>query len=130
MIVIDTNVMVRLVVGGAAGSGSARLLEDDAEWAAPDILLSELRNVLVGFVRRGVLSPDAAAAMCDDAALVLGDRVAGVGSAQVIAVALECGLSAYDAEFVALARRLGVRLVTLDRAILRGAPDVAVPLAS
>jgi predicted nucleic acid-binding protein len=35
-------------------------------------------------------------------------------------------MSVYDAEFVALARRLGVDLVTADGAILEGAPDVAV----
>ena len=32
---------------------------------------------------------------------------------------MECGLTAYDAEFVALARALGVTLVTMDAAILR-----------
>ena len=46
----------------------------------------------------------------------------------VLDVALECGLSAYDAELVALARTLEVTLVTLDASILRGAKDVAVPL--
>ena len=47
---------------------------------------------------------------------------------RVTATALECGLSAYDAEFVVLARMLGVPLVTLDKAMLDGAGDVAVPL--
>ena len=39
-----------------------------------------------------------------------------------------CGLSAYDAELVVLARTLGVPLVTLDGGILSGAGDVAVRL--
>ena len=47
---------------------------------------------------------------------------------QAIDVALECGLTAYDAEFVALARVLGVPLATLDNAVLQGAADVAVSL--
>ena len=89
MIVVDTNVMVRLVVGGADGADAARLLDRDGEWAAPGILMSELRNVLIGFTRRGALTPDQAKDMIDDAALVLGDRIAEASSAQVVDAALE-----------------------------------------
>ena len=128
MIVVDTNVMTRLVVGGEDGADSTALLEQDAEWAAPGILVSELRNVLLGFVRRGELTPEQAKAMCDDASLVLGGRIINVSGAQVIDTALEGGLSAYDAEFVVLARTLGVPLATLDSAILQGAADVAAPV--
>ena len=66
--------------------------------------------------------------MTDNAAVVLGDRIASVSGHQVIDVALECGLAAYDAEFVALDRALGVLLATLDDAVLHGAADVAVSL--
>ena len=90
--------------------------------------MSELHNVLIGFVRRGTVTSEQAKAMSDDAAVVLGDRIASVSGHQVIDVALECGLTAYDAEFVALARALGVPLATLDNAVLHGAADVAVSL--
>ena len=120
--------MAHFVVGGEGGADAALLFEQDPEWAAPTILMSELRNVLLGFVRRGALISDQAKAMSADAAMVLGDRIAGAPGAQVIDTALECGLSAYDAEFVALARILGVPLATSDRAILEGATDVAVSL--
>ena len=126
MIVVDTNVMVRLVVGGPRGTGAGRLFLRDPEWAAPMILLSEVRNVLLGFVRRGAMNAAQAKAMCDDAAAVLGPRVVTVSSGRVMDVALECGLTACDAEFVVAARALGVRLATEDRAILKGAGDVAV----
>ena len=128
MIVVDTNVMVHLLAGGPRGLAAAQLLQRDADWAAPGILLSEVRNVLVGLVRRSALAPDHAAAMCADAAEVLADRLVTVPSREVIETALAGGLSAYDAEFVVLARRLGVPLVTADREILRAAADVAVPL--
>ena len=59
--------------------------------------------------------------MSDDAAVVLGDRIASVSGHQVIDIACECGLTAYDAEFVALARALGVPLATLDKAVLHSA---------
>ncbi len=66
--------------------------------------------------------------MTDDAAAVLGDRVATVPSGHVFDVALECGLTAYDAEFVALARTIGVPVATSDSAVLQGAADMAVTL--
>ena len=125
VIVVDTNVMVRFVVGGPQGADAARLFLKDPEWAAPAILMSELTNVLLGFVRRGSMTPDQAKAMCDDAAMALGRRVVSVSADSVIDVAIECGLSAYNAEFVVVARQLGVRLATADRAILSGAGDVA-----
>ena len=128
MIVVDTNVMVRLLMGGADGTDAAVLFERETEWAAPSILMSELHNVLIGFVRRGALTSEQAKAMSDDAAVVLGGRIAGVSGHQVIDVALECGLSAYDAQFVTLARVLGVPLATLENEVLRGAADVAVSL--
>jgi len=128
VIVIDTNIMVYLLVGGPSGPGAAQLLQRDPMWAAPGTLLSELRNVLVGLVRRDALSQEHAEVMCADAVEVLGDRLFTVPSSDVLDTALACGLTAYDAEFVVLARHLGVPLVTADRAILRGATDVAMAL--
>ncbi|MXX69930.1 MAG: type II toxin-antitoxin system VapC family toxin [Gemmatimonadales bacterium] len=128
MIVVDTNVMMSFVFGGTDGAAAADLLRKDPEWAAPVILLSELRNALLGVVRRGVATSAQVKAMGDDAAHVLGSRIVGIPGGLVIDIALECGLTAYDAEFVAVARALGVRLATLDRQVLRVAPDVAVSL--
>ena len=110
----------------AGDTDAELLLERDPEWAAPTIILSELRNVLLGFVRRGILDAAQAKSRYRSAELALGDRVTSVVPAQVIDMALECGLTAYDAEFVVLARTLGVHLATSDREILAGAPDVAI----
>ncbi len=128
MIVVDTNVLVYLLTGSGPWERAVRFLSEDPEWAAPPILLSEIRNVLVGLVRRGVLQDGDAQDICREAEALLGDRVVNVSSGPIIQVALDGGLSAYDAEFVVLARQLGIPLVTADRAILDGAPDVAVPL--
>lgn len=126
MIVVDTNVMVCLLVGGEGEAEAILLHGRDPEWATPTILVSELRNVLLGFVRQGIMDSDEAKSVADDALNVLEDRIFNVESADVIDTALECSLTAYDAEFVALARQSGVWLATRDSAILRGAPDVAM----
>jgi predicted nucleic acid-binding protein len=128
MIVVDTNVMVYLLTGSGPADRAALLLDDDPEWAAPPVLLSELRNVMVGLLRRAEIQPWDALDICEDAEAILGDRVAAVPSAPVLETAIEGPMSPYDAEFVVLARRLGVPLVSADQAIIQGAPDVAVPL--
>ena len=125
MIVVDTNVVVHLITDSPDTADASALFEEDGEWAAPRILMSEFRNVLVGMVRRGAITLDRARVMSDRAAAILSDRITPVDSAHVLDVAMECRLTAYDAEFVALARTLGVPLVTLDGGILTGAPDVA-----
>ena len=74
------------------------------------------------------MTPEQAKALSDGASWTMGDRIASVSGPLVIDTALECGLTVYDAEFVALARTLDVPLATLDNAILQEAADVAVSL--
>ena len=118
MIVVDSSVMVRLVVGGRDGGEAARLFRQDPEWVGPTSLMSGVRCVLIGLVRGRSLTVDQAKAMCDDAALALGGRIVTVPSARVI--------EAEQAEFVVVARELGVPLATGDRAVLSAARDVAI----
>ena len=126
MIVVDTNVMVHLLTGAGPGEKAVRHLLEDPEWAAPTVLLSELRNVVVGMVRSGRMDAADAGAICRDAEEILGDRITSVPSDQVLNEALRGNLSAYDAEFVVLARRLNVPLLTADRAIREAVPELAV----
>jgi predicted nucleic acid-binding protein len=49
-------------------------------------------------------------------------------SEEIIDLAIKSGCSAYDCEYVALARKLGVRLVTKDARILKDFPREAVDL--
>ena len=83
---------------------------------------------MLGFLRSERVRRADAVEICEDAQEILRHRIATVPSAQVMDAAVECGLSAYDAEFVVLARRIGVPLVTADEGILTGAPDVAVAI--
>ena len=83
---------------------------------------------MVGLLRRGQIQDVDALDICEDAEAVLGDRVASVPASPVLDTAVRGNLSAYDAEFVVLARQLGIPLVTADQAILDGAPDEAIPL--
>ena len=118
--------MVHLVTGSTEyGQKASALLRSDPEWAAPPILLSELRNVVIGFVRRGWVDFTQAVAMHDDAVALLGDRITSVKGAAVLEVAESRGLSAYDAEFIVAAEALSCELYSLDREILAAVPELA-----
>ena len=127
MIVVDTNILVSFVLREEVG---ARVRRQDPEWAAPVIAVSEIRNVLMGFVRRGKANLEQAKRMNAAAVRALGGRIHVVDGDAVLDAAFACGLTAYDAEFVVCARALVAPLVTLDAAMLRGAPDVAVAPAA
>ena len=63
--------------------------------------------------------------MTEAESLMLGGEY-HVVSADVLNLAASSGCTAYDAEFVALARGLSVPLVTMDRELLEKFPETAV----
>lgn len=118
MIVVDTNVVAYCWIGGERTLLAQRVRARDADWHVPAICGSELRNVLCGYVRRGMLSLDAAQEIRAAAEGALARREHHVGGAAVLDIAAQTGLSAYDCEFVVLAESLAVPLVTEDRGML------------
>lgn len=130
MIVVDTNVTAYLWLPGNLTAASERLLSDDADWAVPLLWRSEFRSVLAGAVKRKVCRLEQATAIAHAAEEQLTGREFAVQTGEILKLAHESGCSAYDCEFVALARALGVSLVSNDREVVKAFPSIAVPLAS
>ncbi len=128
MIVVDTNVVAYLLLESERTAQAERALALDPEWTAPLLWRSELRNVLATQVRGGLLAAGEARRLQAEAERLLAGGEYGVASADVLELAAASGCSAYDCEFVALARDLGVPLVTVDRDLLAAFPDRTVPL--
>jgi predicted nucleic acid-binding protein len=128
VIVVDTNVIVYLYLPGEFTAAAEALLESDPEWAAPLLWRSELRNILMGYVRRGGLDVEQALAIQREAEALLAPGEADVDSEAVLRLAAQSGCTAYDCEFVALAQKLAVTLITMDRALLRAFPEMAQAL--
>jgi len=126
MIVVDTNVVAYLYLESEQTAVAEGVLRRDADWAVPPLWRSELRNVLAVQVRAGRLDLADARSIQDAAEHLLAGGEQPVASADVLELAAASGCSAYDCEFVALARRLAVPLATGDRQILAAFPDVAV----
>ncbi len=125
MIVVDTNIVAYLCIGGDQASMAEEVLLKDNEWHAPLLWRSELRNVVAGFLRRGILDIEGAGKIVAEAEILFFDREHLVSAGDVLRHVNASSCSAYDCEFVALAQQLGVPLVTNDRKILASFSGIA-----
>ena len=126
MIVVDTNLIVHFFAKGDNSELSARILVMDPGWSAPLLWRSEFRNTLVKCVRGKLIEwSDAFLIMTEAESLMAGNEYAVV-SGDVLSLAASSACPAYDAEFVVLARELGVPLVTSDKQLLESFPETAV----
>jgi predicted nucleic acid-binding protein len=130
VIVVDTNVVAYLYLPGEHTGKAEALLEHDPDWAAPALWRSEFRNILAGYLRRKALTFAEACDLQNEAESLLAGSEFEVDSNAVFELVRDSDCTAYDCEFVALARRLQVKLVTLDAKLLKAFPQHAVSLVA
>ena len=128
MIVVDTNVIHYCWVRGQNTEVAQAVRRKDPDWHAPILWRSELRNVLTAYLRRRLMSRIQIADILRtaDRAFVESEHI--VGDGLVLDVVESSTLTAYDAEFVALAGALSVPLVTADKVVLKAFPDRALTM--
>ncbi len=128
MIVADTNIISYLFLPTAYSEKACQLYLQEPEWAAPGLWRSEFRNVLALYIRQQILNLSQALAIQEEAEALMLDHEFSIPSMQVLSLTNSSTCSAYDCEFVALAKQLSVKLVTEDKKILREFPDIAQSL--
>jgi len=126
MIVVDTNIIGYLFITGEFSDEAESVFVKDPHWTAPLLWRSEFRSVLAQYMRNNTLTFDDAAEIMDSAAQLMESNEYDVVSNQVLELITNSSLSAYDCEFVALARDLGVKLVTTDKKILKDFPKYSI----
>ena len=122
MIVVDTNVVAYLYLPGKHTADAEALLERDPEWAAPVLWRSEFRNILAGYMRRRAITFDQAHKLQREAESLLSGSEFEVDSHAVLELVRDSDCSAYDCEFVALAKKLDTKLITQDGKLLSAFP--------
>jgi len=128
MIVVDTNILVHFLTRTEYSNLADELWQKDQEWIAPVLILSEFRNVLVSMCRIKGMDITLAGKALDKAERVFKNRLFLPDGNSVIHLAKTLNLSAYDAEYVWLAREKNLILVTEDKAVLKNVPGIAVSL--
>lgn len=128
MIVVDTNVIHYCWVRGQNTEIAQAVRQKDPEWHAPVLWRSELRNVLTAYLRRGMLTRAQIVGILSAADQTLAESEHIITDDLVLDVVASSTLTAYDAEFVALAAALSVPLVTADKEVLKASPDRALTM--
>lgn len=128
MIVVDTNVIHFCWVRGPHTAVAQAVRRQDADWHAPILWRSELRSVLTAYLRRELMSREEIVRILDAAnqALAGGEHI--IADELVLDVVSGSALTAYDAEFIALASALSVPLVTADKVVLKAFPGRALTM--
>ena len=130
MIVVDTNVIHYCWVRGQHTEVAQAVRRRDPDWHAPILWRSELRNVLTAYLRRELMSRKQIVGILDAADHALAGSEHIIADELVLDIVAGSTLTAYDAEFVALASALSVPLVTADKAVLKAFPDRALTMGA
>ena len=123
MIVVDTNVIAALYLTSDFTVNAESLILQDVEWAAPMLWRSEMRNTLAKYLRAGLMSLEQIYQIQHQAEDLMTGNEYQANSLAVLKLADTSQCSAYDCEFVALARHLQVKLITQDKQILAQFPQ-------
>jgi predicted nucleic acid-binding protein len=129
VIAVDCNVIVHLLLEGAQTPRARTLLERDADWHSEALILVELANVLATAMRLRRLALKDASMVLTQAEGVLTTALHTASHFDVLAMAADYRISAYDAHYLVVARNLGVKLVTDDARLRKSAPDLTQSLA-
>jgi predicted nucleic acid-binding protein len=128
MIVVDTNIIGYLFICGEFSEQAEKVLLKDSQWAAPLLWRSELRSVLAQYIRKEILTLEDTLEIMESASALMENNEYDVASKQVLELVSKSNLSAYDCEFIALAKDLNIKLVTADKRITEMFPQYSLSL--
>lgn len=126
MVAVDTTVISYFAIEGEHTEDALAVRREDAEWCAPPLWRSEFANVLWMYVREGEFGYGRALELLELATDLIGERTLAVVMPEVLRLAVDSGCTAYDCQYVALARAEDMPLVTNDQEILDAFPETAV----
>lgn len=128
MIVADANLIIYLYVAGPLAAMGKAAWAKDPDWRTAPLWRCELTSAVLKMIRAGVLDEQDAHEAMNNASSEITPREVHASQQRVLRLALQYGISAYDAQYVALAEMLGVPCVTAGAALARKASAFCVPL--
>ena len=124
MIVVDTNVIAYFFIEGEKTAQAREVRRRDPHWCAPALWRHEYLNVLATYVRAGGAALDDARVLWRQGLDLLASAEQDVGMEAALTLTTQHRISAYDAQYVALARQLQIVCVTEDKGLLAAFPTL------
>jgi predicted nucleic acid-binding protein len=128
VIVVDTNVVAYAYIEGGKTELARKVAQQDPVWRLPEIWRHEFLKILSVYVRKEGLTAVEALKIWHTASASLTKHTRAVDMTAALQLAVSTRLSAYDAQFAALALALGVTLVTEDKGLLSAFPLTATSM--
>lgn len=128
VVLVDTNVIVSLLIDNDWSDRARELYRRDPRWQTENHALVECTNVLVRYLRNGLMTGAEARAVLLTAETLFADNALHADHQAALMVGWERQVSAYDARFLVVARELGVRLTTEDAKLRHAAPELTQSL--
>ena len=126
MIVVDSNIIAYWLLPGEKMAEAEGVWQKDSNWIVPPLWKSEFRNILAQYLRHKKLTLSELQEILKEAEAILEHKAYEVDSDWVLRLVNRSSCSAYDCEYVSLAQRFGVMLVTADKQVLCEFPETAV----
>ena len=123
MIVADNNIIAYLLISGERTEQARQLYAADSDWFVPTLWRHEFLNVLATLVKYGGGDVTDALGLWQQAEMLLINRERTVSLPDALKLAVVSGISAYDAQYVALAESLNCALVTEDKRLIEKFPN-------
>ncbi|MFP4607436.1 MAG: type II toxin-antitoxin system VapC family toxin [Thiohalospira sp.] len=130
MIVVDVNVIVHLLTDTDRHPLAMRIYGQEQQWRVPPLWRHEMLNILATMTRNDVLDGRSAGTLWHNALGLFTPREQQPAMDQALEIAIEHGISAYDAQYVTLAMGLDTLLVSEDRKLQQRLPHRVLSMAA
>lgn len=124
MLLIDTNVLAYLYLEGVKSKAVQELAVRDPDWQSESYLLIEFTNVLTRYLAANILPLVRVQEIFAQAAQKMDGSLHTVPHFEVLPICAEFNVTAYDARFLQLAQKLGLKLITEDKKLRTAAPGL------
>lgn len=128
MIVVDANVLAYSIIEGTLTPLALQVRKRDPHWRLPGIWRHEILNIFTTYVRQGGLTKEKAVKALENVYAHILPNEVEMGPIETLEIAIHHKISAYDAQYVLLAQKLGVPCVTEDRALRLAAPQLTISM--